>query len=35
MEDFAESVALFYTNPSALDAFPARKAILMKYMSQS
>lgn len=35
MEDFAESVALFYTNPSALDAFPARKAILMKYMPQS
>ena len=34
-EDFAESIALFYTNPNALDAFPARKALLMKYLPQN
>ena len=31
-EDFAECISLFYTNPNALDAFPARKAILMQYL---
>ena len=32
VEDFAESVVLYYTNPKALDMFPARKALLDEYM---
>ena len=32
VEDFAEAVALYYTNPSALDQFPARKALLEQYL---
>ena len=28
VEDFADAIALYYTNPNALDQFPARKAIL-------
>ena len=35
VEDFAEAVSLYYTNPNALDAFPARKAILQKYLPSS
>jgi hypothetical protein len=34
-EDFAEAVAMFYTNPNALDAFPNRKRILMQFMPQT
>ena len=34
MEDFAESISLFYMNPSALDQYPARKALLMQYLPQ-
>ena len=32
VEDFAESIALYYTNPNALDEFPARKAVLEQYL---
>lgn len=31
-EDFAEAVALYYSNPNALDQFPNRKALLEKYL---
>ena len=34
MEDFAESISLFYMNPSALDQYPARKALLEQYLPQ-
>ena len=32
VEDFAEAISLYYTNPNALDAFPARKAIIQQYL---
>lgn len=31
-EDFAEAIALYYSNPNALDAFPNRKALIESYL---
>lgn len=32
LEDFAEAVMLYYSNPTALDAFPNRKSVLEMYL---
>ncbi len=34
VEDFAEAVALFYTNPKALNKFPNRKTLLTRILPQ-